>query len=331
MSWFRIEGRMPQHRKVAPLSDAAFRLHITAGAWSSDEGTDGLIPVLVVPTLTAAPRGKVLTKILQELVGAGVWEQTERGYQLHDYLQWNMSAAELEARRAAKATAGQAGGKRSGEQRRSKPEAAASVLLKQTRSKTQALSDPVSVSKPEEKPEGEARADAPDGRAFDPFMNPAETVMPDKMREKCLELHGVVDSLTANLRLPRAVIIAAVESFCRYREAGAGMGDKRSYWLKRIRQDIINRAEQGKLKPIGAVEHDAMNQTVDRDAKRQRNNALLAAAAAGDYGSDAQATALSDSKPGKAKLLTEIQNGLVRRVRAEPTGLGELLKVPGGP
>lgn len=150
MSWFRIEGRMPQHRKVAPLSDAAFRLHITAGAWSAEEGTDGLVPARVVGTLTGAPRGKALVSVLQELVSGGLWEQNDQGYQIHDYLQWNMSAADLAARREAKAHAGKAGGKRSGEQRRSKPEAAASILLKQTGSKSEAKlkPSPVSVSDP---------------------------------------------------------------------------------------------------------------------------------------------------------------------------------------
>ena len=65
MSWLRIEGRMPQHHKVAPLSDAAFRLHMTAMAWSVEGKTDGRITKAIPATLTRAPQGKKLTEALK--------------------------------------------------------------------------------------------------------------------------------------------------------------------------------------------------------------------------------------------------------------------------
>jgi hypothetical protein len=90
MSWFRVEGRMPQHRKVAPLSDAAFRLFVTAGAWCADEPSPGgLVPKLVVPTLTRAPRGRRLVDALKELVDAGLWKDEGEAYRIHDFEKWN--------------------------------------------------------------------------------------------------------------------------------------------------------------------------------------------------------------------------------------------------
>lgn len=187
--------------------------------------------------------------------------------------------------------------------------------------------DPDHGSDPGEHERGNGSPDtAPPPTKPDPLMNPEETVMPSGLRERALEPNNAVDHLTRTLKVPRAVIVAELESFCRYREAGKGMGDKRPYWIKHFRQHVLDRADRGQLKPIGAVEHAATSETVDRDARKQRNNALLAAAAAGDYGPDAQETARSGSKPDKAKLLSDIGNGLVRRIRAEPAGLGEVLE-----
>ena len=159
----------------------------------------------------------------------------------------------------------------------------------------------------------------------DPFMNPTDTALPDGLREKALEPGNAVESLTRALKVPRAVIVDELESFCRYWECGAGMGQKRPYWLKHFRQSVLNRAKRNELKPIGAVEHEATSETVERDAKRQRNNARLAECLAGAYGYEAQQAAQSGSRADKAKLLSDIENGQVRRIRAEPAGLGELL------
>lgn len=112
MSWLRLEGRMPVHRKVAPLSDAAFRMHVTAMAWSVEERSDGHVPSNIPKTLTGAPRSpKALKAVLDELVDAELWERTDEGFLVHDFLNYNPSAAQCEARRQAAAIAGSAGGK----------------------------------------------------------------------------------------------------------------------------------------------------------------------------------------------------------------------------
>jgi hypothetical protein len=161
MSWLRIEGRMPHHRKIAPLSDAAFRLHVTAKAWCVEEESDGKVPTKVPATLPAAPRGKKLDVIVTELVDADLWEPVDGGYLIHDFLVYNPSAAESEAARAAKSFAGSLGGKRSAEVRASKPQAAASANGKQEASRAQAAaqangkqnSSPIPIPIPT--PEGE--------------------------------------------------------------------------------------------------------------------------------------------------------------------------------
>ena len=91
MSWYRLEGGLPQHAKYAPLSDAAFRLAITAGCWCADKMTDGRIPKQMVRALTRAPSGRRLDSKIQELLAARIWEDGGDLYFVHDFLDWNMS------------------------------------------------------------------------------------------------------------------------------------------------------------------------------------------------------------------------------------------------
>lgn len=154
MSWVRFESKMPTHPKVAPLSDAAFRLHMTATCWCGDHMTDGLLPRGVPASLTMAPRGKALAKVVAELVTAELWELTADGYEIHDYLVYNLSRAQHEESLRLKAEAGRLGGVRSGQSRRSKTEAEPKQVLEQvlkqnrstTSSKSEAKPKPVSVS-----------------------------------------------------------------------------------------------------------------------------------------------------------------------------------------
>lgn len=105
VSWYRIEGKMPRHTKYAPLSDAAFRLSITAGAWCAENLSDGLIPKAMVPTLTAAPRGRALKNSVDALVAANIWEDHGEHWFLHDFLDWNMSREQWQ-KKVASASAG---------------------------------------------------------------------------------------------------------------------------------------------------------------------------------------------------------------------------------
>ena len=111
MSWFRIEGRMPHHRKVAPLSDAAFRLYISAGCWSVEERTEGKIPSDMPGTFARAPRGKALPKAIAELTSRGLWEAVVDGYQIHDFLEYNLSNADSDSLASKRSDAGKLGAK----------------------------------------------------------------------------------------------------------------------------------------------------------------------------------------------------------------------------
>lgn len=130
--WLKVKSQMPRNEKVCGLSDAAFRLHISTSCWCCDEVNDGKFKAHVPAAMPRAPLGKKLTDAIRELVRSGLWLPTEDGYQINDFLKYNMSRARWEALKAA----GREGGKRSGQSRvrknEAQPEAPASAAASAT-------------------------------------------------------------------------------------------------------------------------------------------------------------------------------------------------------
>lgn len=96
MPWVKLDDRFPSHRKVALLSDRAFRLHVSAICWCSENLTDGRITDRELP-LVAKVRGVKATA--QQLADAGLWDRTDDGWMIHDYLDFNPSREQVLAER----------------------------------------------------------------------------------------------------------------------------------------------------------------------------------------------------------------------------------------
>lgn len=113
MSWVRSDDQSSIHRKVRPLSDAAYRLNQEAREWCSRNLTDGRIAADEFPGSSC----RATAKYAAELVRRGLWHKAgadhcghERceppgadGYSIHDYLDYNPSAEQVARERAAKA------------------------------------------------------------------------------------------------------------------------------------------------------------------------------------------------------------------------------------
>jgi hypothetical protein len=123
MPWVRFDDRFPTHRKVRRLSDAAFRLHVSAIHWCAEHLTDGHVPADELDLVSDVRDPKAAVAELEPKL----WEPLEDGWLIHDFLEYQPSAAEVRSTRAKRADAGRLGGKRSAEARRSKPEANASA------------------------------------------------------------------------------------------------------------------------------------------------------------------------------------------------------------
>lgn len=98
-TYIKVHDGIEDHPKILPLSDGAFRLLVTTWCWSSKHLTDGHVP--------AAIWGRRGTpKYRRELVTAGLAEETEGGVLMHDYLDHQRSAAQVEEIKQARAVAG---------------------------------------------------------------------------------------------------------------------------------------------------------------------------------------------------------------------------------
>lgn len=97
MPWLRIEDNFAEHPKVIDLSDAAFRLHVTALCHCARNLTDGFMSDKAIRHAAA----KTATPMVRELVGAKLWIRTAGGYVVHDYLKYNPSRDKVLADRDA--------------------------------------------------------------------------------------------------------------------------------------------------------------------------------------------------------------------------------------
>jgi len=91
MAWVRIHDAAMSHPKIVGLSDAAFRAWVWGLSYAQTHLTDGQIP--------AAALDSRLRKRAVDLLSAGLWEQGESGFIIHDFLHWNDSRETVNAAR----------------------------------------------------------------------------------------------------------------------------------------------------------------------------------------------------------------------------------------
>lgn len=92
-----LAHEMPENIKIASLSDAAFRILITAWCYCSRVRSDGMIPDRVWRTMgTAKARQELMTPPAVAPDRAPLVEQVAGGVCCHDYLKHNRSAREIE-------------------------------------------------------------------------------------------------------------------------------------------------------------------------------------------------------------------------------------------
>jgi hypothetical protein len=94
MPWFRIEDNFHLHPKVAAAGNPAIGLWVRCGTYSAAYLLDGNIP-------TDAARMYGRTKEIDTLVNVGLWTPNGHGWIMHDFLDYNPSAEQVQADRAA--------------------------------------------------------------------------------------------------------------------------------------------------------------------------------------------------------------------------------------
>lgn len=78
--------------KIATLSDTAFRLHITGMLYCKRQRVDGIIPRAVLPRLVPNHKARHLAELTDRMLWVDI--DGTNHYQIHDWLDWNMTSAE---------------------------------------------------------------------------------------------------------------------------------------------------------------------------------------------------------------------------------------------
>ncbi len=107
MAYAQIESSVRTNSKFLRAGDAACWLWICGILYSQDTLTDGFIPDEVLHLLGP----KQPATLAKRLEHAGLWERSEGGWKIHDYLEHNKSAAEIKALRKVRAEGGKLGGR----------------------------------------------------------------------------------------------------------------------------------------------------------------------------------------------------------------------------
>ena len=99
MAFVKIDEKLPRHPKMLAamsIQAGAFGLYVAAVCYANEHRTDGLILHSALSALLPAiPRPK---PVAAALVTARLWEPIEDAWLIHDYLEHQASAAQIEAK-----------------------------------------------------------------------------------------------------------------------------------------------------------------------------------------------------------------------------------------
>jgi hypothetical protein len=92
VTWIKLDDQMPDHPKIAPRSDKAFRWIVRALSYANRFLTDGVLPAAFLDQVPASVR--------KELVTAAVWDRGPDGStRIHNYKKFQPSRSKIERQR----------------------------------------------------------------------------------------------------------------------------------------------------------------------------------------------------------------------------------------
>jgi hypothetical protein len=100
VAWVRLHDGFPEHPKLEVAGDEAGWLFVCALCYCNRAETDGFVPEGRVGKLTGL---KQPHKAAERLVEVGLFDRVEGGYGIHDYHDYQPSAADLKRQREQKA------------------------------------------------------------------------------------------------------------------------------------------------------------------------------------------------------------------------------------
>lgn len=108
MTWVKLDDQFGDHPKVAAAGPLAGWLHVRALCYCSRHLTDGFVPRDILRTLwdwgfegVSQVASGSSEGLAEKLTSVGMWMKVDGGFQIHDYLEYNPSAADVRAKREA--------------------------------------------------------------------------------------------------------------------------------------------------------------------------------------------------------------------------------------
>ena len=111
MSWVKIDDQMSDHPKLIVAGPVAAWFWMCGMCYCARYLTDGFVPLGQVRKMADMDHDPL--ELAEKLVATGLWERTDGGFNVHDYLDYNPSREEVIAARGARMEAGRRGGRRS--------------------------------------------------------------------------------------------------------------------------------------------------------------------------------------------------------------------------
>ena len=109
MAYIQVEASVRTHRKFLKAGPAASWLWLCGVGYCQDGLTDGFIPFEAIDFLGI--KGTTARKLKVTLVAVGLWDEVAGGWQVHDYLKHNKSAAAVADVKARRGSGGKDGGR----------------------------------------------------------------------------------------------------------------------------------------------------------------------------------------------------------------------------
>jgi hypothetical protein len=107
MAWIRVESSVARNRKFVKAGPGPSWLWLCGLAYCQEGLTDGFIPSEALDFLGV----RSARNLAKHLVSAGLWDEVDGGWRVHDYLDHNRSASEVDAIRAKRSSGGKLGGR----------------------------------------------------------------------------------------------------------------------------------------------------------------------------------------------------------------------------
>lgn len=140
MPWVAFDDQFNNHPKVIAAGPLAQLLHMKAIVYCGQYLTDGFVPTEAIDLLVNWGEGQAVfvgdanflenaqsrikqignQELISSLVDAGLWHETDGGFRIHDYLDWNPSGKETKRKRAKVIEARRKAGKKGGRPRKAK-------------------------------------------------------------------------------------------------------------------------------------------------------------------------------------------------------------------